>query len=149
MSKHKVDLPALIMVVVFTANMVVSFWDRQRLSTPKEIGWSLLFLGVLLYFYVIFYLRKGFFGNTAPVLDHLITNGPYKFCRHPIYLSYTILVLGFDLLFGSFIGTVLTFSLSIPSVIYRGKKEDRELREKFGDAWERYSEEVGFLFPKF
>ena len=149
MSKHKVDLPALIMVVAFTANIVVSFWDRQRLSIPKEIGWSLLVLGVLLYFYVIFYLRKGFFGNTAPVLDHLITKGPYRFCRHPLYLSYIILVLGFDLLFGSIIGTVLTFGFSIPSVIYRGKAEDRELREKFGDKWERYSEKVGFLFPKF
>ena len=108
-----------------------------------------MFLGVLLYFYVIFYLRKGFFGNTAPVLDHLITNGPYRFCRHPLYLSYIILVLGFDLLFGSIIGSILTFGFSIPSVIYRGKAEDRELRLKFGDMWERYSEKVGFLFPKF
>ncbi|MFQ6095114.1 MAG: methyltransferase family protein [Candidatus Bathyarchaeia archaeon] len=99
--------------------------------------------------YVLLYLRSGFFGETEPKLDFLITKGPYGFCRHPQYLSFIIMILGFDLMFGSIIGIVFTLVLSIPSVVYRARKEDKLLREKFGEEWENYADEVGFLFPKF
>jgi len=38
--------------------------------------------------------------------------------------------------------------ISIPSAIYRAKIEDKLLREKFGDKWGNYAEQVGFLLPK-
>jgi len=41
-----------------------------------------------------------------------------------------------------------TFVLSIPSAIYRAKKENELLRIKFGEEWEKYAGELGFLFPK-
>jgi protein-S-isoprenylcysteine O-methyltransferase Ste14 len=41
-----------------------------------------------------------------------------------------------------------TLFLSIPSVVYRARVEDRLLREKFGAEWVAYAERVGFLIPK-
>jgi len=149
MVRQKVDLPALVMVVAFTVNIVAGFWDSRRIFIPKEVGWSLLVSGGLLCVYVLYYLREGFFGNTEPVLDRLITGGPYKFCRHPLYLSFIVLVFGFDLLFGSVIGIALTVAFSAPSAVYRGWVEDRLLREKFGEEWDEHAGKVGFLFPRF
>ncbi len=93
-------------------------------------------------------MREGFFGETEPILDHLIVDGPYGFCRHPLYLSFIIIVLSIDLVFRSPIGILYTFIISIPSVIYRAKIEDKLLREKFGEKWDNYAAQVGFLLPK-
>jgi len=149
MARRRVDLPALMMVIAFTANITVGFWDSRKIFIPKEVGWSLLVSGGLLCVYVLYYLREGFFGNTKPVLDRLITGGPYRFCRHPLYLSFILLALGFDLLFGSITGIVLTAAFSIPSAMYRGLVEDRLLREKFGEEWDEYAGKVGSFFPRF
>lgn len=148
MRRAAVDLPSLAMALCFTANLMVCFLDRMRLPASEQLGRALLVLGVLLFGYVLLYLRRGFLGETRPNLDHLVTGGPYRFCRHPLYLSFIIIVLGIDLMLRSPAGLLFTFAASLPSAVYRGRVEDRLLREKFGEEWERYAREVGFLLPK-
>ncbi len=148
MIQSKIDLPSLFMVLSFTINFIVCFFDPIELVVPREIGVILLVFGFLFFVYVLLYLRSGFFGETEPKLDFLITKGPYRFCRHPQYLSFIIIILGIDLMFRSPIGLVLTFVLSIPSMVYRARIEDNLLRNKFGEEWENYVGEVGFLFPR-
>jgi len=148
MPQSKVDLPSLFMILAFTSNLIICYLDPFRILGSKEIGVALLVGGGLVFIYVLLYLRSGFFGETEPKLDFLITAGPYRFCRHPQYLSFIIMLLGIDLLFMSAVGIVFTFTLSIPSAVYRARVEDRLLRQKFGKEWENYADKVGFLFPK-
>ncbi|MCW3979721.1 MAG: isoprenylcysteine carboxylmethyltransferase family protein [Candidatus Bathyarchaeota archaeon] len=148
MSRRGVDWPSLQMVLVYTANIVVSSWDTTGLIDLKRLGGDLVVVGALLFAYAVAYLRSGFFGETEPKLDHLVTEGPYRLCRHPLYLSFIVLALGLDLVFGSILGVAFTVFLSIPSAVYRARVEDRLLREKFGEVWEDYAERVGFLLPK-
>jgi len=149
MARLKVDVPSLIMVFTFTWNIVISYFFPTNIILPRGLGEALLFSGFVFFAYVLFYLRKGFFGETVPKLDHLIVEGPYGFCRHPQYLSFFIMILGIDLMFMSLIGVVYTFIISIPSAIYRAKIEDKLLREKFGEEWNNYADKVGFILPKF
>lgn len=149
MTQPNVDLPSLFMALSFTTNLIVCFLDPFEILVLEEIGVALLVCGALIFVYVLIYLRSGVFGETKPKLDFLITKGPYRFCRHPLYLSFIIMFLGIDLMFRSVMGIVFTLILSIPSVIYRAKIEDELLRNKFGEEWENYADKVGFLFPKF
>jgi len=149
MTQSSVDLPSLFMVLSFTTNLVICFLDSIEILVSKEIGVALLICGSLFFVYVLLYLRSGFFGETKPKLDFLITKGPYRFCRHPQYLSFIIMILGIDLMFRSVAGILFTLALSIPSVVYRAKIEDGLLRTKFGEEWENYADKVGFLFPRF
>ena len=98
---------------------------------------------------VIAYLRKGFLGDTKPVLDKLVIDGPYRFCRHPLYLSFFVLLFGIDLMFGSPVGVAFTVTLSVPSAVCRAKVEDDLLKERFGREWEEYADRVGFMIPRF
>jgi len=148
MAQLKVDLPSLFMVLAFTSNLIICYFDPFEILGSKEIGIALLVIGGLFFVYVLLYLRSGFFGETEPKLDFLIRTGPYRFCRHPQYLSFVVMILGFDLMFRSVIGVVFTFTLSIPSAVYRARVEDMLLRKKFGKEWENYADKVGFLFPK-
>ncbi len=149
MTQSNVDLSSLFMVLSFTTNLIVCFLDPVEILVSNKIGVALLICGALIFVYVLLYLRSGFFEETKPKLDFLITKGPYRFCRHPLYLSFIIMILGIDLMFRSVIGIVFTLILSIPSVIYRAKIEDELLRNKFGEEWENYADRVGFLFPRF
>jgi len=146
--QSKVDLPSLFMVLAFTSNLIVCYLDPFETLGLKEIGVALFVSGCLFFVYVLLYLRSGFFGETEPKLDFLITTGPYRFCRHPQYLSFIIMIFGFDLMFRTILGVFFTLTLSIPSVVYRGSVEDRLLKKKFGKEWEKYAHRVGFLFPR-
>ncbi len=148
MSWPRIDWPSLQMVLIYTANIVASYWDTTESVDLKRVGWVFIVIGALLFAYSVAYLRSGFFGETEPRLDRLVTEGPYRFSRHPLYLSFIILILGIDLIFDSVLGVAFTVFLSIPSAVFRARIEDRLLREKFGEEWEEYAERVSFLLPK-
>ena len=148
MSGRGVDIPSFLMVLLFTANIVVAFWDPFRTMDFAMAGKALIVVSAVILVYTVASLKRGFFGETEPVLDHLVTGGPYSFCRHPLYLSFIVLILGLDLWLGSLLGVAHTLFLSIPSAVYRARVEDRLLREKFGAEWVAYAERVGFLLPK-
>ena len=48
--------------------------------------------------------------------------------------------MGFDLVFGSLLGILITLFLVIPSVIYRARLEEKALADRFGKEWEAYQE---------
>ncbi|MCP8307253.1 MAG: isoprenylcysteine carboxylmethyltransferase family protein [archaeon] len=148
MTQLNVDLPSLFMVLSFTTNLIVCFLDPIEIPVSNYIGVTIFICGFLIFVYVLFYLRSGFFGETKPKLDFLITKGPYRYCRHPQYLSFIIIIFGIDLMFRSPLGIFITITLAIPSLVYRAKIEDRLLKKKFGTEWEEYAKKVGFLFPK-
>jgi len=136
------------MVIALTANMAAGFYDRNVLSVPIEIGWALFILGFLFFCYAVFSLRRGFFGETEPNLNYLVTNGPYGIVRHPMYLSFIAITLGIDLMLRSAAGIAFTAFVSIPSTVYRARKDDQLLRKKFGRQWDEYASRVGFMLPK-
>lgn len=139
--KMRLDrLAPLLMVLAFLLNLAVCFLDPLELVTARTVGKVILFLGGLFFLYVCYYLRMGLMGEVEPNPDHLVTGGPYRWCRHPLYLGFVLIIMGFDLVFGSLLGILITLFLAIPSVIYRARLEERALAGRFGEEWEAYKE---------
>lgn len=74
--------------------------------------------------------------------DHLVTSGPFKISRNPIYLGNTLLTFGAGLVFGiiwfmplAFIAAFLTSKLAI-------EREEAHLSAKFGKNWRDYAQKV-------
>lgn len=132
------------MVLAFLFNLVVCFLDPTEFKGTRTLGQVLFLLGGLLMVYVTYYLRGGFLGEVEPNLDHLVTTGPYRWCRHPLYLSFMVIVLGIDLMFGSPFGILTTLFLALPSAIYRARLEEKALADRFGQEWETYKERTRF-----
>jgi len=143
-----IDVPALVMVVVFMGNMAIAYCDPCHQVMPSVIGQSVFVTGLLMCGYVIAYLKGGILGGTKPSVGSLVTSGPYAVCRHPLYVSFIVLLFGLDLMFGSPIGIAFTCLLSVPGAAYRAKVEDEMLRREFGVEWEEYAKRVGFMLPK-
>ena len=67
------------------------------------------------------------------------SSGPYRFTRHPLYLGSTIIGLGVAVAAGHFwLGlAIVTYLAATLSAAMRA--EEAHLREKFGDAYDRYA----------
>ncbi len=72
----------------------------------------------------------------------LVTTGPFRVSRNPIYLAMALLLLGSAILFGTLtpLFVMPVFVILIDRVFILG--EQRMLRETFGDAYQDYCRSV-------
>jgi len=72
----------------------------------------------------------------------LVTGGPFRFTRNPLYLSLVLLYLGLTLAVNGLWPLVLFFPLLV--VLHYGviAREERYLESKFGDAYRNYRASV-------
>jgi len=78
----------------------------------------------------------------------LVTDGLYGVVRHPQYLGFTLVIIGFFIQWP----TLLTLIMApILLVMYTrlARWEEKELRATFGEAYEAYRDRVGGFIPKY
>ncbi len=51
-------------------------------------------------------------------------------------------------LFANHVGTYVLWLLLLPTLLFVVRLEERELRERFGGAWEEYAQRVPRLIPR-
>jgi protein-S-isoprenylcysteine O-methyltransferase Ste14 len=79
--------------------------------------------------------------GVRPALRGLATTGPYRLVRHPMYLSYMIGDIGYNLQEWSF-GTLLLVITGWVSLLYRIRAEERVLAQDKG--WTNYAKSVRY-----
>ena len=80
-----------------------------------------------------------------PALRGLVTSGPYRLVRHPMYLAYVIADIGYNVQEWNF-GTALLVVAGWASLIYRIRAEERILSQNAG--WSAYAASVSYrLLP--
>ncbi|HXN65135.1 MAG TPA: isoprenylcysteine carboxylmethyltransferase family protein [Candidatus Acidoferrales bacterium] len=134
-----------------------TFWTRWRVTlgyplaaaclwgarpTPKSlvIGACIAILGLAIRGYAAGYLYKG---------EGLATSGPYAYTRNPLYLGSIVLAAGVIVATWSWVasGMVAAYiGMFYPAVM---RREEVELRARYGEAFERYALQVPQLWPSF
>ena len=77
----------------------------------------------------------------------LLTEGMYAVIRHPRYVEVLLAVLGYALV-ANYLATHILFILCIPTVHLVVVLEERELRARFGVAYEEYCRRVPRFVPR-
>lgn len=106
-------------------------------------GLVLVTLGACLSLASLLSLGRRF--GVFPALRGLVTAGPYRFVRHPMYLAYMIADIGYNLQEWNF-GTAVLVMAGWASLLYRVYAEERILSQDAG--WSAYAALVPYrLFP--
>ena len=122
-----------------------------RVDLPEWIRWVGVSLGAAsdgLAYWVFTSLGNNVSPTVVTRKTHsLVTTGPYRWVRHPLYLMGMIAYLGFALLSeNAFIALVVIFSFIVLDI--RLPKEEARLVDRFGDDYRAYMHRTGKYLPK-
>jgi protein-S-isoprenylcysteine O-methyltransferase Ste14 len=142
---HNIGVVAVGLIVAFIGTRLDSLLSlRDFGSVPAAIAGSLLLIvGFLIRVWATFcfYRRRMKVISLVPQRN-LITSGPYRFSRNPLYLGGNVFVfLGAALLFGSPAAVFITV-IHFPFVDLFIRREERQLEREFGEQWPEYRNRV-------
>ncbi|HYY28280.1 MAG TPA: isoprenylcysteine carboxylmethyltransferase family protein [Chthoniobacterales bacterium] len=107
------------------------------------LAWPLLVIGFLVRVWATyhFYARRMKVISLVPQKT-LITSGPYRFSRNPLYLGGNVFIFfGAALLVGSPAALCIT-ALHLPFVDLFIRREEKQLEKEFGEEWILYKKQV-------
>ncbi|MDX1687760.1 MAG: isoprenylcysteine carboxylmethyltransferase family protein [Candidatus Promineifilaceae bacterium] len=114
----------------------------------RLVGVALSLYAIVMLPWATWTLGRMYVPGTGVFRDHkLVTAGPFRFVRHPIYSAIITLWLGAAL------GTLnwlllMTWPVYVVGVMKPARAEEELLRAKFGEAYEEYAEETGGFIPR-
>lgn len=117
-------------------------------ASIQYLGLMLIPAGLVLREWAIIKLGR-FFSRTVQVeWDHkIITDGPYRWIRHPSYTGMILIYLGIALAIGTWVGVLVTLGLVLSATVYRISVEEKVLLEAFGTTYRDYMKRTWRLFP--
>jgi protein-S-isoprenylcysteine O-methyltransferase Ste14 len=120
------------------AQVIYLRWSPGHVASPTA-GLVLVTLAAGLS--LVSLLTIGRLFGVRPALRGLVTSGPYRFVRHPMYLSYVLADIGYNLQEWNFV-TLLLVVVGWMSLIYRIHAEERLLSQH--SEWPAYIRSVRY-----
>lgn len=77
----------------------------------------------------------------------LATAGPYSYVRHPQYVGFILVMLGFLLQWPTIL-TLAMFPVLTIMYVKLARDEERDARSDFGEAYTKYAQEVPAFLPR-
>ncbi|MGH9890670.1 MAG: methyltransferase family protein [bacterium] len=137
-----IALPPLLYGIGFTIALLLDVWGPLKILSAGIAFWlgmAFLALGGALAFWGQRTMRRAG-TNVSPSLPTtaLVTDGPFRFSRNPLYVALTVLYLGLTLA----VNTLWALPVLVPLVatMHYGviKREEQYLEAKFGDSYRSY-----------
>jgi len=136
----------------FAATLVVSAFDHRFTwtSLPPEVslaGEALVVLGFLIVFFV--YKENTFASATIELASEqkVISTGPYRLVRHPMYMGAFVLLVGIPLSLGSRWG-LFVIAIMLPTLVWRLMAEEKFLAKKL-PGYTEYQKTVRYRLVPF
>jgi protein-S-isoprenylcysteine O-methyltransferase Ste14 len=134
---------------VYLLNPAWMAWSK--IGLPEWVRWLGVGLGLLCVL-GIYWLFSSIGGGITPTSatrkEHqLVTSGPYRWVRHPLYTVGSFLFISFGMMADNWFIAALGILTFIMMAI-RTPKEEANLIEKFGDEYREYMKRTGRFFPK-
>ncbi len=124
-------------------------WSRLDLpSSIRALGIGLAVTGLCGLFWAFRHLGHNLLAISAPdAVPTLVTTGPYRWVRHPMYSSWAVMLLGYGMLIASWAVTIVAAAVCAV-VVRRTKSEESGLIAQFGEAYKEYAARTGRFLPR-
>ena len=142
---HNLGVVLVGFALAYLGTMVDSMLGFPALTSAlvPAAGWSLLALGFLLRLWAtLYFYRHGMRVISFEPQTALITSGPYRFSRNPLYLGGNVFIFfGAALILGSPTALIAT-AIHLPLIDRFIRREERQLERRFGQDWQSYKRRV-------
>ena len=134
-------------IVISVLDLVILQHGRYNL-TPVGIAGAAFLLGGLGLYEIAHRALGELFSEVVRITpEHkLVTSGPYRLIRHPIYLGEIFFGLSIPMILGSLYGFIIML-IPIPMLIYRIRIEEKMLVSRFGQEYLDYASKTKKLIP--
>ena len=145
-----IALPLFLSILAYLINPRWMAW--AELSAPAWVRWAGVVIGLLTVpgaYWVFTSIGRNVSETVLTKPDHeLVTRGPYRWIRHPLYTNGIALLLAIGLMAANWfiLGFTLIGSLAIRFAVV--PIEERELADKFGDQYREYMTSTGRFLPR-
>ncbi|GEM_PF-419695 len=152
--KYPILLSILICYEVFTFFIYIIYppaFIWAALSIPLWIRWVGASLGILALLWFV-WIHRSLGVNFSVHLkikekQSLVTGGPYRWIRHPMYTAFYLLhISAFFLTANWFIGITWLAGLTV-IIALRVKREEKMMVAQFGEEYNAYMKRTGRFFP--
>lgn len=135
--------------LIYLINPAWMAWSK--IGLPEWVRWLGVVIGVLciLGIYWLFSsIGSGITPTSATRKEHrLVTSGPYRWVRHPLYTVGSSLFIAFGMMADNWFIAALGL-LAFVAMASRTPKEEANLIAKFGDEYREYMRQTGRFFPR-
>ena len=134
--------PLLLIIMIGPLTAYFNVWELPLNKIYTIISGLLIFiLGTIVYFKWEIFWYKTYKGQ-------LVTNGIFKYIRHPHYTSLIIIGIGLALFFYSLFAFFISI-LAIPIIIWSILDEEKLLIKQYGDEYRKFMEKTPWrLIPR-
>lgn len=123
----------------------------SKIGLPEWVRWLGVLTGILGtvgVYWLFSSIGSGITPTSATRREHqLVTSGPYRWIRHPLYTFGTSMFISFGMMADNWFIALLGV-LGFIAMATRTPKEEANLIEKFGDEYRVYMQRTGRFLPK-
>ena len=136
-------------VIAYMINPAWMAWSSMPLAAwLRWTGVAMCAIGGGLMIWTFRRLGKNLTDTVVTRRDHtLVTSGPYRWVRHPFYVSGTLFAFGTALVAANWFLFVCGV-LFIVLIVIRTRTEEEKLLLRFGESYRSYIERTGRFVPR-
>lgn len=158
MARHRLDTALLIglslawLVAVVVYVVAPQIVQRFALPIPAAIRWC--GVAAALAGLTLLYISDRCLGENLSVTlriregHTLVTSGPYRYVRHPIYTATLIYAAAMGVITANYVLAAAFFVPMLTLVVERLPREEAMMLDAFGDQYRRYMQSTGRLLPR-
>ncbi len=127
----------------FLSSLDIGAMQSAALESP---GLLMMIVGYAIFIWSV--LVRGRYATSwqMPTDQRLVDWGPYRYVRHPSYLAYFLMFIGFFLLWSNVLALIPL--IAIPGYLLLTSREEEMLVVKFGVRYRQYQKRVGRYLPR-
>lgn len=140
---------SFVMVTVFASSLGLSVLTEHRQDVLLRFaGLGSYIAGVALRYWGIAHLRHQFTRHVVVrPTDEIVSTGPYRFLRHPLYTGLLFITFGFALFFSTiYLAAIGTIAMAA-ALLWRIRIEEHMLTAHFGNAYTIWAKARKRLIP--
>ena len=145
-----IGLPLFLsLVIVFARPQLLSWAGAALPAWLQAVGAGMALATIPAAWWVFRSIGRNVSETILTKSDHqLVTIGPYRWIRHPLYATGSLLLLGVGLATANALVLALATIAVLAIRLFVVPMEERELRARFGQAYEDHSRGTGGMLPR-